>query len=474
MDTTTEANWPVARTIVRDWLAARHARPAWLAQRAGLNRSVVSRFLSGKPLDPPSALKVYAIVQNGMEVTRKIELLEALGVIDLAMMVRDSLAVVGPPRPGGVSQSPLETGAQLMTTAYALVKQPESMPDAIRMFAQAEKTFSMVSDSMAALAVCEVVQNLVTVGDFSSADRHLLRALTMYGGRIDALAELQLTGMAGVLNFAKRDLLAARAWCTQALEQAQLHGNDLSTAAMSQFLGMVNLRLGLAAPSADEKECLLSEAERNTALSCRIHLSHRADDLMLAFDFLRLSQVLQAQGRFDEAQALRRRSRSIFAHEPAGRFIDLDEANLSLEEGNTAIARKKAGRSLQDWGSVRYAQGMARSARVLALAAAQEGRTETALECAVAGLCFNPHATHGSTQKLSDFVVELNDCVAQDLGHTLHCAYVRRLREAVDERRGIFAGLDQIAADRNAAIQQLFDDLCRAPGTQSAQSAQSV
>ena len=285
MDTTTEANWPVARTIVRDWLATRHARPAWLAQRAGLNRSVVSRFLNGKPLDPASALKVYATVQNGMDVTRKIELLEALGVIDQAMMVRDSLAVVGPPQLGGAHQSPLETGAQLMTTAYELVKQPESMPDAIRMFAQAERTFSTVSDSMAALAVCEVVQNLVTVGDFSSADRHLLRALTVYGGRIDALAELQLTGMAGVLSFAKRDLQEARTWCSRALELAQRHGNDPSTAAMSQFLGMVDLRLGLAALTTNEKERFLTQAERSTRLSYDIHMRCRTDDLMLAFDF---------------------------------------------------------------------------------------------------------------------------------------------------------------------------------------------
>jgi hypothetical protein len=96
---------------------------------------------------------------------------------------------------------------------------------------------------------------------------------------------------------------------------------------------------------------------------------------------------------------------------------------------------------------------------LLALAAMQEGRNDEALEAAVAGVCFNPCATHGPRQRLREFATELNDAVLREVGQAQHGLVLARIRVSARERRGVFAPLGRIAADGSTTLEQLLADL---------------
>ncbi len=83
-----EPNQPLeeqARQIVRNWLTAYTRSLRNLAQEAGLQPSVLSRFLKGETtLEAGSALKVYNVMQQSMNLLDRKNFIEKMDLLPLA------------------------------------------------------------------------------------------------------------------------------------------------------------------------------------------------------------------------------------------------------------------------------------------------------------------------------------------------------------------------------------------------------
>ncbi len=453
-DANAEVNWPAVRRTVADWLARHHARPARLAELTGLNRSIISRFLAGKPLDHASALRVYLVIQPSLDLDAKLALLEAMGLLPLALSLRESLT--GASSTGSV-MSPVAAGVRLMATAYDL--RFHSALRSISLFRAAEKTFRPRSE-MAVQAGIEIVLDLITLGDFDQAEIELARVSSIYDGVLGADTQAPFTVLRGWIHFGRRDMRQALPAFSSALDMAQQAGDQASADSTHLFLGMIYTRMGRQSRSHAEAERLYATAEQHVQASLIGNIRARRPETRQAFDYLRLAELRDAQGQQREAiEAAEHMPAMTPADNPGQHHANVLRAGFALIEGETHSAARLGEAALEDWSKIGYAQGMARSARTLAIAALQEGRAVDALEAAIAGVCFNPWATHGPNQRLRDLAVEVNDDIIREMGRRQHATLLQRIADRYAERRGCFAHVDHIVVTRDDVVARLMADL---------------
>jgi hypothetical protein len=451
-----ESEWQLAREMVQTQLQALNANAAWLAQRAGISRSIVSRFLAGRRLDVASALKIYQTVQPGMSATDKLALLQAMGLLELAMMLQNSVPVMRQP----ISEDPFELGCRLMIAAS------ETTPlQALPLYQQAEQAFGPGS-SVAVHAACMIVRCLLDLSEFTRAEVELTRIASVYDGKLELDMQERLIAFHGWLYFGCRDMAQAKLWFSRLQEAQAKLGIDIGES--DHFLGMIDTRLGMQASSAAEADRLFSQAETHLSAATILHQQHRQGEITAAFDALRLSQLYAAQSRHDDARRERLRARTIFRiYSTTGTYMhcDVDTANELLLDGETAKAARIAYEALDAFTAAGYAQGAARSLRLLSLASMQEGHNSEALEAAVAGVCINPYATHGPQHWLRDLMTELNTAILWEAGHNQHAQLLAKIRERAMERRGVFAPLQRLPAYTDASFEKLLADLSGAPAS---------
>lgn len=456
------ADWATARRLIQVWLADNATLPSALAQQAGIHRSILSRFQAGKALDAGSAMKLFAVVQRSMASQERIALLEAMGLLQLALILRDSLGDSPPP----AAPAPLTPGradtTRLLAQAYDVAY--TSCSDAIALYEQAERACGP-RDTGAPRAAMEAVQMLLNLSDFDRAEVELARIQARYASLLDADLERRASELTAWLYFGRRDLEPAVQWFTRLLEGAQEAGSPLQEAGNLQFLGWIYTLKGQRAGARAEADGWYHLAEHHLQGSWMLHARHHPDERSQAWDFLRLGQLHIATGSFREAREALRRAKHLLCQSPAVVDVGLAEAEMLLREGETRGARRLAEIALPRQAARGYAQGMARSARVLTLAGYQECKPLQALENAIAAMLFNPHISLEEPPPLSDLVTELSrEHLGQAGGRgAQRRALFERLRERALERRGIFAHLDRVAAMSDAKIDQLHAALCGAP-----------
>lgn len=445
-----ESDWQLARKMVQMQLKMQNTNAAGLAQRAGLSRSIVSRFLAGHRLDVASALKIYQTIQPGMSATEKVTLLRAMGLLELATMLQNSVPVIHQP----ITEGPFELGCRLMI-AGAETDPLRGLP----LYQQAEQAFGLGS-SVAVHAACMIVRCLLDLSEFTRAEVELTRIASVYDGKMELDTQERLIAFHGWLYFGCRDMAQAKLWFSRLQEMQAKLGIDVGES--DHFIGMVDTRLGTQASTAAEADQLFSQAEAHLSTATKLHQQNRQGEITSAFDALRLSQLYAAQSRHDDARRERLRARTIFRiYSSTGTHLhcDVDTANELLLDGETAKAARIAHEALDVFTAAGYAQGVARSLRLLSLASMQEGQNSEALEAAVAGVCINPYATHGPKHWLRDLMTELNAVVIWEVGHKQHAQLLAKIRERAMERRGVFSRLQRLPAYKDASLEKLLADL---------------
>ena len=453
-----DPDWVGARRRIQAWLAETATRPITLAQQAGIHRSILSRFLAGRPLDTGSAMKLFAVVQRSMGPPDRIALLENMGLLPLALLLRDSLredtATTAPSRSASLDGPARAERLMAQADAAATRTVNRSWSDALALYLQAEEAFGRHHPG-APRAAIQAAQMLLNLGHFDRVEAEIARLRARYNGMLDEDLEYYATSLSAWLYFGRRDLEPAAQWFTRLVENAQQAGTPTHEASNLQFLGYIHVLHGQSMSDGAAASAWYHLAERCLEHSLTLHATHDPDEQSQAWSYLRLGQLRICTGSHCEAQKALRRAHHLLAHNPAVTHVELAEAELRLKEGESRAARRLAEDALQVQAMTGYAQGMARATRILSLACLEENRPLEALEYGAAAVLFNPHISREDPPPLADLLRELSQDHRREIGGRMHSLWLESLRERALERRGIFAHLSVVTAMSDDRLDQL-------------------
>ena len=140
----------IARNIVRNWLSQKGWNQNRFAKSAGMNRSLVSRFLAGQPVDPDTCIKMFNAVQGSLDIYQKRQLLDGFGILALAEAINPTFAN---PNDFGLEQPPVghHAGTRYLLQGHDIAK--HSWEQARMAFELAEKAFGPLSSQASYAAV---------------------------------------------------------------------------------------------------------------------------------------------------------------------------------------------------------------------------------------------------------------------------------------------------------------------------------
>lgn len=452
------SNWEAARRLTREWLKEEHISAARLANRANVQRSVVSRFLNGQPITPQTAARLCDVMQTSLAPSERITLMEAFGLSRFSRLAGVTEAIVLPPEMAHLPQDHLFASAYIATRLWSkgLELSSISWVKAIPVFFEAERAFGF--SSTGALAGLFGVQLLVNIGDFDSAEREIIRIETAYAGELDTLTRATVASLRGWIAFDRGDFQDSLKWFGQNLHlprhDSLLHNIDDA----HHFSARTLLEMSHSQNDPDTVSRMLHDAEQHLRLSLQMRLNRDAPMSQIGFEHLRLMEVLDAAGKHAEAREHRHKANEIFTDDGADLHILSHTAQQDLDEGDTRNAIKKGMAGLEGWRD--YANGFARSAGIVAQGKLEEGKPAQALRYAALSHAFNPnYAHHRDRPRAIDLVQVAGDLVVHQQGRRKYDSLIRDMKEDVQARSGEFAHLARAPVDHTPAILALCDEL---------------
>lgn len=444
-----------AREIIRTWLTAQNRSLRNLAGEAGIQPSVLSRFLNGKTvLDVSSALKLYTILQQGMNLHDRQRFIETMNLLPLAAALsRDGLFLIEPHISAyGVSSRLFLTGLDLHEQA--------AYEQAITVLRAAEGVLEGGS-SQAAFIGCTIAQMLINLGDYRKAQDEADRVQQTYELLIDPETKAELYRVHNWITYYQGYYAQAEHWQRERIKI----GEETSIARLTNphFLGRMYYDLGCCAKGPKEADALFHKAALCFDQSYQINLRW-ADDHNQAFDLFRQSQVLQKQGNWREAERLRKRTRQMFGNGSiAGSIalfqLELEEALLLLADGQVNRPKGMAENALRGWAHIKYPKGIGDSLEVLGDLAYMQGQPEEALAIFAARLCVYPYDCYPTTRRVWEEVDNLHLEIIQREGRTYYQKLVQRIQQQAEHHQGYFSYLNQIVPDRSTDLARVLSSL---------------
>ena len=208
MSTIIQPNPEQAKQIIRTWLTVRNRSLRNLAQEAGVQPSVLSRFLNGTTtLDPSSALKLYSVMQQSMNALDRRNFIENLGLLALAAAFsRDAIFTVDMQAPS------YEVGSRLMVAAFDRFNQM-AFEEAIALFRAAEEAWGR-SSTQAAFAVCMIAQMHLNLGDYQQAQAAVLWVQNNYATVMDPATKAELYRIRHWVDYFQGNYAQSKQWLT--------------------------------------------------------------------------------------------------------------------------------------------------------------------------------------------------------------------------------------------------------------------
>jgi TPR repeat protein len=462
MDELIRPDWERGREFIKNLIDSGSTRSLrGLAKIAGIQPSIISRFLKGGALEVGSAIKLYMALPDDIDVVKRRTFLQIMGLYPLVLQLNrdllssEELQSLNPIESG----SPSEEGTRLMALGYQRAPSswvtPNSWEKAIPFFQDAEKAFGVAS-SQAARAALEATQMLINLGNYDKVQAELLRIEHTYISIMDLETQAEWYRISGWLAYHQGNFAHAEKWLKKTIKIAKLTGID--RLADFHFLGRLYCDWGQVRRQQQEADLLFHKAEEFLDKAYE-HQHKQASDVRRAFDLFRKAQLLQAQHNWQEAQELRTRARQMFANDLAVLHIDLEEAKLDLEDGETQTPKLKAEKALREWAQVKYAKGMSDALRVLGFSNYIQGKPVQALEPYVAALCIYPFENHLDSQKLGISIANLRSDIIIKEGRKAFQTLMQRIRELEEGQQGYFSYLVNVSADRSADITRVFNKI---------------
>lgn len=455
-----DAQWTAARQNLREWLAAHHKSQNELARLAGVNRSVISRFLEKEqPLSTTSAVNLYRVVKLTLETEERRHWIEWLHLENMQASLEGPLtpSAEAPIMTGQYTN--IEAGFYWINQAWAVAKDQARIPEALPLYTKAEQAFGPHS-SMAALAACNRIAQLDNLSDLAQAAQEVFRVEQTYQHVMDIQTRLEFIHVKGWVAFDSRDYSTAMQIANElrkyekrwGLKQLSAHVTGLIQLAIAEYLD---------SPS-PERQRLLTQAEQNMRLMYR-YAKANGDIVDVGFQHFRLAQILREQKRFSEANHEISQARQCFADEGAYGHVAIEEANLALLDGETTRARAKAESARKGWLWQHYSGGLGRIAAVTALSFWMEGRAAQALEPAVVAASIAPDGRCFKGDRFVDLPWQINRNMRHSITKREYATVIAQTREHIHLHSSHFACLTSVVPDRSSAALALLDKLESAP-----------
>ena len=450
-----DAQWSEARRNLREWLAAHKKSQSELARLAGLNRSVISRFLEkDQPLSTSTATKLYNVLKLDLDPALRQQWMERLNLEEVKASLSESHT--SDEMPSFIEVYPnLERGYYWLNKAWGTLRQDRNVPAALELFAQAERAFGKYS-TLAALAGCEIIQQYINLGHLARAEQEVFRVEQAYQHVMDVQIRREFLQLKGMTAYDRQDYTRA----LQAVDELIVMEKKYGFQTLHQHIaGLSQLRLAERLDdAAPEKQRLLGMAEENIRFLCR-HFQQGGSDLDMGFMNLRLAQILREQGRYTDATHYRKMVQRFFLGQIAAGHLAIEEANLALLDGDTTHARTRAMAAQEGWFVQAYAGGLGRIAAVTAQSLWMEGRAEEALEPTVVAASIAPHEACFKGDQFVDLPWQINRLVRREAGASRYAVLIEQMREHVQLQSGHFACLAHVVPDRSAAALVLLAQL---------------
>ncbi len=443
-----------ARKHIKHWLKESRDTPSGLASRAGMNRSVMHRFLHGGRLDLTSAAKIYEVVHGQLAIEEKRVLLNDLGLYEVAQSIASTLtnnwATVFPNAPS----SRLGCGLDLFAQANKALEISPSK--ALPLFLESERTL-IGHPTLAALVACQHVQILINTGAYHQAQIEALRISSMYGPTMGSDSNARYVSIRAWLAFDLGHLIEAHQWFSQLANLGQTLGYPRLISEALMFQAMIRLEAGQHKRSPESAKREFSIAYRLINQHLDLARAVGDSDVQLGFSHLRQAEIQHALGHHSEAANNRRKVRQLFSHAGAINHIDVVEARLALLKGDVKQARRLSEKALSIALHIDYGLGAGRALHALSLSAKLGGNLASAVEYAIAALCLAPTTRDEFGQGIRAYAAE----TITEADRQLTAAQIQRQRfaltEKINTRQGQFAALDKMVAGRQFDISQIAD-----------------
>jgi len=455
---TAKNNQLCLRTTVQGWLKNHDQRPAWLAQAANINPSILSRFLNGTTaLNEVTALRLYKVMKWRMRFVEREQFLEAAGLLDLLNDTAPTTVTEAPAVELLTSENAFNTGLTYLNAARAVTGYYDK---AIGLYRIAEHFFGTASTN-AAYAAIQIAHHMTISGDIMGAENEFARVASVYEGIMDPLTRMYYSETRGYMEFDRADLAASARWHRKCIEIAKTTGQWAAADDSLTHMVFIPLEIANATPGAHDIQEPLDEAERYLEVYKRyLHRDSNAELHMSGY-YLTRAKLRRAQGRYQDAKSDLRQSYQIYpAIPPPGKcHIDMEAAEIALALGDTAEARQRAIPAREVWSGLMYAGGASRATRILATAALMEGNGVQAFELALAAACINPFGTYQDRSRLGGILAGAEAQARFDLLPRDYTRLTIELRHKAEERRGAFAPLAAIAPAPRASLDDIFNRL---------------
>ncbi len=453
---TNSYSWDKARQIIRIWLNSSNRSMRQMADEAGINVSVISRFVTGQSatLTPRTVTKLYAILHHNLSTGDKQTLVHLTGLAPIIASYLGTNTLVPDAELSEQSFSrPHQLGFHLLGQG---IKFWANRQQSLSYFQQAEKAFGPGSGN-AARAASLAANQLIELGDYAQAHAEIQRIQTTYAHTMKAETEWEFYRVGGWLYYSMGRYVESQQWCEHCIEIAQQMGQPELGETAHHFLARgLHERGKLADPR--QRVAFFQKAEEHYDLAYKLHLTWDNKNT-LAYDLFRKGQLARTQNNWREARYLYMEARQLFGKKP-GRFsIDLEEARLEVANGEVKAPTLVAEDALRGWAVEHKAYGMAEALQLLGVIQMIQGNLEQAFTIISAGLCICPNSENPEQHQLWSLAAEIRDDIVRQHGFAYYKNLAQKVQDAARDRQGYFGFIDNVFGERNSHVDQVMNRL---------------
>lgn len=452
------AKWDLIREVIWRYLELKESKRYRLAIQAGISDSALYKFLHEDldnrqlKIEPVTGLPLLPFLLPIMSPT---EIEVYLDVFDLQSFAQQMLKIPL----SAVSKNwewagdtPEERGRLLMHIGDYTSRQ--SWSDSLQFYREAEVQYGPGS-SAAAAAGNRIALELINLNDLATARGELLRVERIYKGIMDYASWAQYYRLQGWISYYLGGYQLAIEQLQKNMDFARRAGDN--RIAQPHFIGRAYHAQGLLARSNREAERLFHLAAKFLNLAHDYHAGW-AHPFNQGYDIFRLGQLYLDWGLWHDAEESRRKAGFVFENHPARHHVDIEEAGIALNDGETRQAIRLAEKTLDGWAQIGYARGMASALAIIGLAAYWEGKHRKGLRYLIMAQCLHPFGSPLRDISINAEINQLRLDLAQESSWQQFYSLIRKIQEEAEIRDILpFRYLDSIDLEHLPDIGKVFD-----------------
>ncbi len=431
----------LARDIIVAWMIKNKATASTLAQLAGLNRTVVHRFLAhARPMQMRTSLRIYVAVHSQLDEEMRNTLIDALDLNDIRLITQTQR--MKPPTP--IIEEGYAAGISILIRGIQLIEMQQSSA-AAEVLRDAEQAMQIWRE-LALVAAYERVQCLIETSCYNSARSEIERIANAYGTCMGIESMLRMIALRGRLTFDLSELPDSWYWYRKLIDEAELHENTARRSEALCYMALIRLAHALRSNDPRRRQAHLSEAQRIFRLHDDYEKRSSTNSHAAGFRALHWAQIHRARSDDVEARRARRLAHSLLRGTPAMHHLCLEVAKIALTYDQIERSRHLATEAHEIAVAADNGMGVAQSSYLLAITHDVEGNPFGALDHAIVAAALAPNWCYEDGTSAAEFMRYIVRANVARLEQTGRATFEPMLHTRIVERRGAFAVLDKLHA----------------------------